>query len=93
MPLLWSTDAAHWLRRVQRRRGTVVGLALAIAGLALGPGQCTLTLWLAASAPHLTAARRRVVFRHVMIIQGAYAATASARVALIRPERRFSRKR
>ena len=60
MPLLRSTGMADRLRRAPRRRRAVVVLALAVAGLPLGPGERTLSLWFAASAWHLSAGRRRV---------------------------------
>ena len=95
MPLLRSAEAAAWLWRARRCRSAVVGLALAIVGLALGTGQRVLTLRLAALALAVTGgADMGLEFRHVTIIQGAHAtAEVSLRVALIRPERRFSRRR
>lgn len=95
MPLLRSAGAADWLRRAWRCRSAVIGLVLAIAGLALGTGQRVLTLRLAALAFTATGGRRNgLEFRHVRIIQGAHATAAvSFKLGLIRPERRFSRSR
>ena len=50
VPLLRPAVAADRLRRATHRRRVVVGLALAIAGLALGPGQGALTLRFVASS-------------------------------------------
>ena len=51
-------DTAHWPCRVPRWRRAIVGLALAIAGLTLRPGQRALTLRFAAPVLRLTGRRR-----------------------------------
>src|SRR5215472_2502461 len=66
VPLLRSAGLADRPRQCR----AVVSLPLAIAGLALGPGQRVLTLRLAASAARLTEQRRGAVFRHVTIPKG-----------------------
>jgi hypothetical protein len=87
VPLLRPAGMAGRPWRAPRRCHTVVGQALAVASLPLGPGQHALTLRFAASAWPLSAGRRRVVFRHVTIIQRTHAtAAASPSAALIRPE-------
>jgi hypothetical protein len=85
-PALRSGAPPLRVNRARRCRGR---LALTIAGLALGAGQGTLTLRRAAP-----------VFRHVTVLPGDHAVTATtpgtgAEIAgaLSRPERRFSRSR